>query len=117
MAGLGPLHRAVRRGATSPVSTDLPEVKDLQRQVAEQQRAFNPATQGNVFDFVLLDPAAPTGPAVLNLPHKLGRVPQGWQLLDLVCPQVSTIVSRLMWDDRVIRLFSDRQCYGRILVF
>ena len=102
------------------VKSDRNDVTELVRQVGDLQRALAacPFTYGTQVDFRIEASDPPTvlsGTTIVR--HKLGRVPRGWLLLDLVTPIVLTAVTRLGWDAVGMTLFADRECSGRVLVF
>jgi hypothetical protein len=106
---------------TAPnVKSERPDVNELARQVTELQRerAQNPFTYGTQLDFRIEAEDPPTIlSGVVILSHKLGKVPNGWLLLDFVSPIVTEAVCRLGWNERTLTLYSKRECSGRILVY
>lgn len=111
------VRRAVQRAAPKPVATEDAAVKDLQRQVRELQGVPVPWSSGNELDFDLTPIGLSTGPAQQYLKHKLGRVPKGWIVCDLVCPQIAVFPSRGSWTAEHIQLVADRICHGKVLVY
>lgn len=111
---MGVARRTVRQSATSPLGSTVPEVNDLQRQVADLQRQFNPFASG-----VLLQWTAKSGAQTLQ--HRLGRVPVG--VIDLG-RFVSTgggypvvVVDKDRTDASHITLVLSGLCDGKVWVF
>jgi hypothetical protein len=102
--------RTPNQSAVKPVHSDLPEVEDLARQVAELQRVPNPFAQGVEVEFTF------TGAVPQSAEHKLGRVPRGWILTRLVAAS-SAHVSERVADSTSLTLFASAACTAKVWVY
>jgi hypothetical protein len=100
------------------VHSELAEVEDLARQVAELQQVPCPWAKGVLLDFEIVgNIAGPTGPGTVVLKHRLGRLPEGWIICRLICPQVLTSVCEVDVDETSLQLYAGRTCRGKVLIF
>jgi hypothetical protein len=99
------VRRPVRQGAILPVKSDDPSIEELQRAVAELQRAEVPSA---TLDFE----ATAAGP--MNVKHGLGRVPLGWTVTDL---SAAVLIHRVSQDTVTIGLYASGACTGKVMVF
>jgi hypothetical protein len=96
----------------------LGEVEDLARQVAELQQVSCPWGKGVLLDFEIVgNISGPTGPGTVTLKHRLGRKPEGWIVVRLVCPQVLTSLSEVAVSETTLQLYAGRACSGKVLIF
>jgi len=104
--------RTVRQAPPKPVNSDNLEVNDLQRQVAEMQRQFDPFAQGAMLEWK-------NNMGFIKFKHGLGRTPVG--IINIGChikdtdPPPSIAFGDA--DSASITVRVDSVCDGRVWVY
>lgn len=103
--------RSVVVAAVKPVRSDDPAVEDLQRQVAELQRAKSPWSEG-----VAREVTWPSAGSTV-IAHGLGRLPQGWIVQRLRSANNPVITERTDPTTTKLTLYSSADAIATILVY
>jgi hypothetical protein len=104
--------RNVQQAATKPVDSQNSEVNDLQRQVAELQRQFNPFARGEFLEWK-------QKVAFVTFTHKLGRKPDGIIPLNISIALTTDIptVAIKSSDATTVTLGIRTLCDGKVWLF
>ena len=103
--------RQVRRAASTPIHSDVPEIEELSRRIIALEKGLPDfAAQGVEVEFSV------TGAGSMTLTHGLGRAPLGWIVTDRT---TAASVFRLSsgTDAKHLGLYCSAACSGRIWVY